>query len=310
MEKALLFFIVHIVFTFTSQAQTVVDYDGNVYDTVHIGSQVWLKQNLKVTHFANGVPIPNRTTAWEDTAAAYCDYNNNPNNSISYGRLYNWYAVSNVNNLCPNGWHVPSNGEWNIMVKYLDISTDTTIGGWVGTTIGDQLKESGTIHWASGNNGTNSSGFTALPGGFREIDDSFNSIGYTSYWWTTSVYAPWYALNRALFYDFATISWGASPKPSGFSVRCIKNVTTQINDNDFDNHIQIYPNPASERVFINCADRNDFKMEVLNIVGECVLRSHLKRGINSIDISPFSPGVYVIRLIGANETCLKKMIKN
>ena len=265
------------ILTFTSKAQTVVDYDGNVYNTVNIGTQVWLKQNLKVTHFANGVPILNLITPWWDTAAAFCDYRNDSINSLTYGRLYNWYAVSNENCLCPTGWHVPSNGEWNIMVKYPDGSIDTSLGGWQGTSIGDQLKESGTIHWGSGNNGTNISGFTALPGGWRELDDSSYNIGYTAKWWTTTVQAPWYAYSRALQYDWATTSFGADPKPLGLSVRCIKNSTTQINETSLDYQIQLYPNPTSDRVFIDCVDLNDLKMEVLNIIGECVLKSQLDR---------------------------------
>ena len=149
---------------FITLTPPVFDIDGNGYDTVVIGTQTWLVQNLRVTHLNNGVSIPNITnsTLWKNsTTPALCYYNND---SVSYaaiyGALYNWYAV-NTNNLCPTNWHVPSYSEWETLITYL--------GG--ASVAGGKLKEVGTTHWTSPNTGaTNSSGFTALPNGISALE--------------------------------------------------------------------------------------------------------------------------------------------
>jgi len=108
---------------------TVSDYDGNIYNTVIIGTQCWMKENLKTTKYNDGTSIPNISdnTAWSGlTDGAYCDYENDPSNSVIYGKLYNFYAVKNALKICPTGWHVPSDGEWNVLDKFVDNTTDTT----------------------------------------------------------------------------------------------------------------------------------------------------------------------------------------
>lgn len=144
---------------------TVKDIDGNQYQTVKIGSQVWMKENLKVTRYRNGDPIPRVTvnSEWVDLATgAYCAcYNDEGTTAFTYGYLYNWYAVDDRRNLAPAGWHVPTDAEWQILMDYL--------GGEI--LAGGKLKETGTSHWASPNTGaTNESGFTARPGGIRGFD--------------------------------------------------------------------------------------------------------------------------------------------
>lgn len=117
----------------------VKDFDGNVYDTVVIGTQVWLVQDLKVTHYQNGDPIPNVTdgTNWSSlTSGAYCDYDNAPSNSTIYGKLYNWFTVRDSRNICPSGWHVPTDAEWETLINHL--------GG--SEVAGCKLKEQGTEH--------------------------------------------------------------------------------------------------------------------------------------------------------------------
>jgi uncharacterized protein (TIGR02145 family) len=118
----------------------LVDIDGNVYSTVVIGTQTWMAENLKVTKYRNGDNITHITTNsdWpNDTDGAYGDYNNNPTNSDTYGRLYNWYAVDNSSGLCPEGWHVPTSEEYNALKTHL------------GTNAGQKMKEAGTEHWDS-----------------------------------------------------------------------------------------------------------------------------------------------------------------
>jgi len=136
---------------------TETDYDGNVYHTVTIGTQIWMVENLKTTHYRNGDPIPNvpDNTQWSNlTTSAYCNYNNDANNAKTYGLLYNWYAAINSLNICPVGWHVPSANEWKKLETYM---------GGVGVA-GGKMKEAGTTHWISPNTKAgNSSGFSGLP---------------------------------------------------------------------------------------------------------------------------------------------------
>ncbi len=203
------------VSTFTCGTSTIT-YNGVTYNTVQIGSQCWLKENLKTTHYNDGTSIPNVTdnAIWETTTSgAYCCYDNNPSNCNTYGALYNWYAV-NTDKLCPNGWHVPSDAEWTTLVNYL--------GG--ASVAGGALKEAGTSHWSSPNtSATNSSGFSALPGGTRGYSDgSFGNLGYDGYWWSSTEYDGSYAWSRYLYYNYANVFRTNFDKSDGFSVRCLR----------------------------------------------------------------------------------------
>jgi len=208
--------------TLTASLYPVIDIDGNVYDTVHIGTQIWLKQNLKTTHYRNGDPIPNVTDGmeWRNlTTGAYCNYNNDANNSTTYGRLYNGYAVSDSRNIAPAGWHVATDAEWTTLITYL---------GGVGVA-GGKLKEAGYTHWQSPNEGaTNETGFTALPGGARSYDGSSAfPIGSFGLWWSATedgTIAAWY---RRMCYNYSDVEGGNFIKRYGFSVRCVKDENIQ-----------------------------------------------------------------------------------
>ncbi len=223
MKRAILILTGLAFLTFKNQSQTVNDYDGNVYDTVIIGSQVWLKENLKVTHYSNGIPIPNVTgnSAWANLATgARCYYNNDSSAFDSvYGPLYNWYAVNDTSNICPSGWHVSTNAEWTEAEIYLG-----------GTGIaGGKMKEAGTAHWLSPNTGaTNSSGFTGLPGGMRDpINNDFRTIQENGLWWTATAYNGSMAWSTYLWYLNAGVDHNPGTKKYGFSVRCVKDITTR-----------------------------------------------------------------------------------
>jgi uncharacterized protein (TIGR02145 family) len=197
--------------------ETVTDIDGNVYSTVIISNQTWMKENLKVIHYRNGVDIPNITdnSAWCNlTTAAYCDYGNNPNNSSTYGKLYNWHTV-NSGTLCPTGWHIPTDADWTALTN--NLSGESVAGG--------KLKETGTSHWLSPNTGaTNSSGFSALPAGVRygSSDGSFGVLGGGTAWWSSTVIDTWDSWYRSVVFDGVSVNRDAGGKPMGFSVRCIK----------------------------------------------------------------------------------------
>ncbi|OFX28242.1 MAG: hypothetical protein A2X08_14405 [Bacteroidetes bacterium GWA2_32_17] len=195
---------------------TITDIDGNVYHYVTIGTQVWLVEDLKVTHYRNGDSIPNITdeTQWTNlTSGAYCNYDNNVLNSTTYGKLYNWYVINDSRNICPTGWHVPTDAEWTTLVTFL---------GGEGIT-GGKLKETGTIHWLSPNTGaTNETGFTALPAGTRNSSGSYSNTFNHGYWWTSSEQDASNAWDRNVNYNHVDIYRNYDPKTTGFSIRCIK----------------------------------------------------------------------------------------
>ena len=202
--------------TLKDNSNTVTDYDGNVYNIITIGTQVWMVENLKVTHYRNGDPIPNISDSadWANLiTGAFCNYDNSFSNSTTYGKLYNWYAVVDSRNLAPTGWHIPTDTELTTLTTFL--------GGE--TVAGGKLKETGTSHWQTPNTGaTNVCGFTALPGGCRSFNGLFGAIGSYGYWWSSTVSSTMYAWGRSMVYDYSFVSSSSYSKNSGVSVRCVK----------------------------------------------------------------------------------------
>jgi uncharacterized protein (TIGR02145 family) len=199
------------------------------YDTtipsVTIGTQIWSTKNLDVARYRNGDPIPQVTdpTQWANlTTGAWCWYNNDSATyAATYGRLYNWYAVNDPRGLAPQGWHVPTNREWDIMTKYLDPTVDTTALGFTGTDIGIKLKN--TSGWEVGGNGNNSSGFSRLPGGYRFNKDTFYNVGISGVWWSAGEFDTADAWFRYLDGNNANvIRISVNGKDFGFSVRIIR----------------------------------------------------------------------------------------
>ena len=205
----------------------LIDIDNNTYKTVPIGTQQWMAENLKVTKYNDGTIIPNITddTQWSNLrSGAWAYYNNAVANNAKDGNLYNWYAVSKTSNgnknVCPSGWHVPTDAEWTVLINYL--------GGAI--VAGGKMKEAGTTNWDSPNTeSTNTSLFTGLLGGLR-IDNGnygnfngvYTSIGSNGYWWSSTEDEPDYAWNRYLYDDFVDARRGNFNKGNGFSVRCLR----------------------------------------------------------------------------------------
>lgn len=195
----------------------VVDIDGNRYNTVKIGNQVWMAENLKTTRYNDGTKIPLVTdsASWASlTTGAFCYYKNDSvTYNTTYGALYNWYAV-NTAKLAPTGWHVPTDAEWTILTNYL--------GGI--SVAGGKLKEMGTTHWISPNTGaTNQTGFNAVPAG-RRNENGFTEIGHIADFWSSTIY-PYYtaAINRTLASDILSVYINNPPaRFQGQSIRCIK----------------------------------------------------------------------------------------
>jgi uncharacterized protein (TIGR02145 family) len=222
---------------------TVTDIDGNVYNTVQIGTQCWTQSNLKVSKYRNGDIIPTGLSdaQWgSTTSGAYAIYNNDPANDVLFGKLYNHYSVTDYRGLCPTGWHVPTDSEWNVLVKYLDPNADTVGNGTNQSSIaGGALKDTALQPtpggWNFPNTGaTNSSGFSALPGGYRGTNGAFYVMFNMGLWWSSSVSsgnpdetAPvssgtnaWYRfLYNSLDYITRRNDY---PRVVGISVRCLK----------------------------------------------------------------------------------------
>lgn len=186
------------------------------YKSVRIGKQVWMLENLDVDHFRNGDTIPQVATKDEWVAAgkegrpAWCYYENKEENENRYGKLYNWYAVSDPRGIAPVGWHVPTDAEWSLTTLFL--------GGE--DAAGTKMKSPD--GWTHGGNGTNESGFSGRPGGSRNRFGEFDYEGHVAYWWCITPYDAEFAWYRVIdeipWYVYRTQYY----KQNGYSVRCIK----------------------------------------------------------------------------------------
>jgi uncharacterized protein (TIGR02145 family) len=226
--KLLLMFLLSS-FMAATEAQTVKDIDGNAYPVVTIGSQVWMAKNLQTTRYPDGTPIPlvDTITAWDvldENSRAYCWFGDEINNKDTYGALYTWAAAmkgaessdanpSGVQGVCPTGWHLPSNAEWEELERFLG-GTDVA---------GGKMKEAGTTHWADPNtDATNESGFTGLPGGYRSNIGTFGRFASYGSWWNSDEYSETSAYYRLLNFGNTAIYKLHLSKEVGFSVRCVR----------------------------------------------------------------------------------------
>jgi uncharacterized protein (TIGR02145 family) len=196
---------------------TVTDQDGNVYNTVTIGTQVWMVENLKTSKYRNGDPIQNVTDSLEWinlTTGAFC-INNKKGYEAVHGYLYNFYAVNDTRNIAPEGWHIPSKADWDALINYL--------GGE--EVAGGKIRESGTTHWKSPNTGaTNESGFNALPAGYRYEWGEYAYNGVATSWWsnTREPYQDGFYCTFTSFFSPELHSDALGDKKGGQSIRCIK----------------------------------------------------------------------------------------
>lgn len=218
--KTTLFLLVLMGFLIQIQAQTVTDIDGNKYQTVTVGTQIWMKENLKSTKFNDGIPIAfvKDNSSWGNlTSPGYCWYNDSLSKyKNTYGALYNWYACSR--RLCPKDWHVPSDDEWAVLINHL--------GGE--NIAGGKLKEKNSAHWRRPNIASDSSNFTALPGGYRSTDGlfitvgAFDALGIGGGWWSTAMKDNKNSWGRTIYFNTGRINRVSNLNTVGFSVRCLK----------------------------------------------------------------------------------------
>ena len=200
--------------TTTTPATTVTDIDGNVYNIITIGSQSWLKENLKVTKYRNGdvIGTTSGSTSGDPSPKYQWPADGNEANVSVYGRLYTYYVVTDSRGLAPTGWHIPSQTEWETLV--------TNLGGNM-TLVGGMLKETGTVHWQTPNSASNTNGFTALPSGLRQYS-AYIYFGICSAFWSTTATTSTEAYTPYMYNNATDLLTNGSTKNYGYSVRCIK----------------------------------------------------------------------------------------
>jgi len=196
---------------------SMTDQDGNTYKTIVIGTQEWMAENLRASHYRNGdsIPVVMNDAQWQNLkTGASCWYKNDSSTfNCPYGKLYNGYAVADARNLCPVGWHIPSNAEWTTLTTFL--------GGV--ELAGGKMKSTGTLFWESPNFAAdNSSGFSGLPGGYRNDGGTFYSVGNYGGWWSSSEGNTHYAWERYLSYLNGSVFRSNGDKARGLSVRCLR----------------------------------------------------------------------------------------
>jgi uncharacterized protein (TIGR02145 family) len=197
---------------------TVKDYDANIYNTVKIGNQIWMTENLKTAHYNNGDPIATTTPDTLDislfaTPKYQWPYKGNESNVSTYGRLYTYYAITDARGVCPVGWHVPTDPEWTTLEDYL--------GGIANA--GGKMKEQGTAHWTYANGDDNPSGFFALPAGYKGNAGNFYGLGTYAYFWSSTAPFTTSAYYRQVAAYFTSNMRIWIPMYNGSSVRCLKN---------------------------------------------------------------------------------------
>jgi uncharacterized protein (TIGR02145 family) len=300
------------------QAQTVTDIEGNVYNTVTLGSQVWMAGNLKTTKFNDNTSIPPVTdpATWTAlTTPGYCWYNNDAGSyKATYGALYNWVAV-NTGILCPTGWHVPTYDQWIVLTDYLTNNGYGYAGSGSDVAKSMASKSGWTTSTSAGSVGNdqasnNSSGFTALPGGNRGVDGVFQEISTGTFWWSSTPYSPTYAYLRYLYYDSFYYNWARNDMLAGYSVRCLKDLSTDITDPST-SIIEIYPNPVSGMLNIDYKNEYFETVSILNSQGALLKKEKAITPRQQIDFSKYPSGLYILEFIkSSGEINRVKVVKN
>jgi uncharacterized protein (TIGR02145 family)/uncharacterized delta-60 repeat protein len=247
----------------SADSTMVTDLDGNIYSTIQIGDQIWMAENLKVTHYRDGSEIPNVTSAddWRAlTSGAYCISDNNNTSGIfdTYGALYNWSAATDTRNISPVGWHIPSDDEWKELEITLGMSqSEADDTGYRGTNQGSKLAGNRSL-WANGlledESEFGTSGFDALPGGRRTTFTGYDEyLSIIAEFWSATEYNSGQAWKRNLITYRTDITREVALKNHGLSIRCVKDLTIYAADNS--EQRQIY-HKSREPVIQNGGDRN------------------------------------------------------
>jgi uncharacterized protein (TIGR02145 family) len=301
----------------------VTDIDGNQYNTVIIGTQEWMKENLNVSKYSDGTPIPQVTdpTAWSNlTTGAWCYYNNDTSLGNTYGKMYNWYAVAGIwqaesnpptsaeiasrKSLAPSDWNVPSVADWSSLFN--DLGGNSVAGG--------KMKEAGLNHWSDPNtDATNSSGFTGLPGGYRPTNTIGQNLTGTGHWWCSDYLAPFAANFFQLTWTNGAVVNSTFDTRTGISVRWVK--SSIIGNETFSNQLfEVYPNPAKDQLIIDWNNNTSlvgWKYKIINALGQEVLYGVLNLQQNTIQLNNINgQGLYFVKIYDRENSLIetKKII--
>jgi len=304
----------------TLKSQTITDAEGNIYNTIAIGTQLWMKENLKTTKYSDGSNIPNVTlnSTWDTiTSGAYCNYNNTPSNSDTYGRIYNGYTVLDSRGLCPTGWHVPSENDWAIFETYLTTNsynydgTSTPPYKLAKALASPSIWSSSAVVGTPGNTDypaiRNISGFSALPSGWRFATGMYNGMSYNCSWWS-STFSGSVTSSRGISYNDPLLNPYTYGVGVGLSVRCICDLPVGINDIEKSHNILIYPNPTMDYVIIEGLE-NENTIEIINLQGQIVKNENVSTLKTTIDISALSIGIYTVKIKSTKGIHVEKLIK-
>ncbi|MBU6204152.1 MAG: T9SS type A sorting domain-containing protein, partial [Bacteroidetes bacterium] len=290
---------------------SMTDQQGNTYRTIVIVTQEWMAENLRTTIYRNGDAIANVTDGnqWANlTTGAWCHYNNNSSNECPFGKLYNWYAVADPRNVCPSGWHVPTDAEWTTLTNFLG-------GEFVA---GGKMKSTGTQYWLSPNqDATNESGFSGLPGGYRSSSGYFGSVGYNGYWWSSSESSTSIAWYLYLYFYNGSAARINYPGQGGLSVRCLRDLPAggRLDEKNEIEHVIIYPNPTNNNIniVINAVSETQTTIRITDLLGRVMLTETeaLIGGNNTItyNISDYAAGVYLVHVGNGNTQQVYKVVK-
>lgn len=303
MIRSALFFVLCALMPVSGFSQTVNDVDGNTYNTISIGNQVWLTENLKTTKFNNQDPIPLVTdnALWStQTEAAYCYYQQDTQIADEYGFLYNWHVVNDIRNVCPSGYHVPTISEWETLINFL--------GG--SSVAGGKLKEIGLVHWLDPNTGaTNSSGFTLLPSGWRAHNNgAYENLTYMAYQWSSTSVDALNASVMLVGFDSESCLTSDSHKLTGLPIRCVQEQTSSVNEDQTQLPVFVYPIPANDHLKIYCEKNTYHTVKLMDINGKVILCGVFENGEFSFNPSNIPNGSYLIDLEGESATHHQRIV--
>jgi len=295
-NKIISFILLITAFHLRVHSQTVTDYEGNVYPTVTIGNQTWMAENLKVTHYSDGTPIPDGESftfyprevalTGSDSSKYYFYYNNDTSYSNQYGCLYNWFAAVNgtigsnsnpsgIQGVCPTGWHLPSKNEWEELDNYLDnnVYSKLIVGG--------------------------NTGFNVVLGGYRhDFENEFNGLGILGSYITSNEFinAPGFIDLFELMGSSSSHRYRGHRKTTGYSVRCLKNPGTSSQDLIKQSEFKLYPNPCKDKVWIQLEEPERANVTVFSIEGKIMLEQNIVQGINRLVFEGVDKGIYFMKI--------------
>lgn len=287
-------------------AQTVTDVDDNIYNTIQIGTQTWMQENLRTTHFNDGTAIPTTSSPiYNDSTSVYqWAYDLDSTYINDYGLLYTWYVVINDKNACPSGWHIPDNAEWDTLRNFL--------GGEM--VAGSKMKETGTTRWTvTDSTVDNSSGFTGVGSGFRGNPTGFNGLNASGSFWSCTPVGTIDNFPRGYLYRLhagnSTFTQSVAVANVGTAIRCIKDLPTNTSSPSMNRNLKVFPNPATESISVSIEEVGKYELVIYNTVGAIVFQEQLTDQINHLNIAQLPRGSYLIKVVGEDYVGIQKLIK-